>query len=64
VVHTSNFEHLDWFTAAEADTELSARTRRTLLDRAVREQRRVMAFHVPGRGSVARKGEAFEFRPE
>ena len=64
VVHRLNFQHLDWVTAAEADPELTAATRARLLERAVLERRRVMAFHVPGRGSVTRRDGAYDFQPE
>jgi hypothetical protein len=43
---------------------VTGRTRRRLLEQAVREGRSVVAFHIRRIGSVAESGDAFTFEPQ
>jgi hypothetical protein len=43
---------------------VTTRTRRRLLEQAVREGRSVVSFHMRRIGSVASAGDAFMFEPE
>jgi glyoxylase-like metal-dependent hydrolase (beta-lactamase superfamily II) len=63
-VHESQFTHPDLDAVVDTLPGVTARTRRRLLEQAVREGRSVVAFHMPRIGSVTASGKAFTFEPD
>lgn len=63
VLHEAQFEHPEWVTPMDAIPNLTVRTRRRLLEQAVRESRPVIGFHLAARGRVERRGNAFRLSP-
>jgi glyoxylase-like metal-dependent hydrolase (beta-lactamase superfamily II) len=64
LVHESQFAHPDLDAVVDTLPGVTGRTRRRLLEQAVREGRSVVAFHMRRIGSVAHSGDAFTFEPE
>lgn len=64
LVHESQFTHPDLDAVVDVLPGVTTRTRRRLLEQAVREGRSVVAFHMRRIGSVAASGDAFRFEPE
>jgi glyoxylase-like metal-dependent hydrolase (beta-lactamase superfamily II) len=63
-VHESQFTHPDLDAVVDTLPGVTTRTRRRLLEQAMREGRSVVAFHMPRIGSVAASGDAFRFEPD
>jgi glyoxylase-like metal-dependent hydrolase (beta-lactamase superfamily II) len=64
LVHESQFAHPDLDAVVDTLPGVTGRTRRRLLEQAVREGRSVVAFHIRRIGSVAESGGAFTFEPQ
>lgn len=60
-----NFAHPDWVNGFDMDGDMTAATRRRLLDMAVADQIAVLGYHFPfpGVGHVMKEGEAYRFVP-
>ena len=63
VIDESNFEHPDWVSAFESIPNMSVTTRRALIEKAIRENRLLVAFHLTARGYAERADGNYRFRP-
>jgi glyoxylase-like metal-dependent hydrolase (beta-lactamase superfamily II) len=65
VGHPIHLEQLQWTMRTDYQPELAARTRRLLLDRAAREQTRILAYHFdfPDLGYVQQQQNEWKWQP-
>ena len=61
--HLISFEHADWPSGSDQDTEMGIKARSMLLDRLASEKMQIIGYHLPypGTGYVERKDNAFRF---
>jgi glyoxylase-like metal-dependent hydrolase (beta-lactamase superfamily II) len=64
LVHESQFTHPDLDAVFDTLPGVTTRTRRRLLEQAIREGRSVMAFHMRRIGSVAASGDTYRLEPQ
>lgn len=62
VIDESNFEHPEWVSVFESIPNLSVRTRRALIEKAIGENRLLVAFHLSARGYAERADRNYRFR--
>lgn len=61
--HHLAFDHPDWKSASDQDTDMGVATRMALLDQLAYEQMQILGFHLPntGIGRVEKAGTAYRF---
>ncbi|QEE36060.1 MBL fold metallo-hydrolase [Octadecabacter sp. SW4] len=61
--HHLAFDHPDWKSASDQDTDMGVATRVALLDQLAYEQMQILGFHLPntGIGRVEKAGSAYRF---
>jgi glyoxylase-like metal-dependent hydrolase (beta-lactamase superfamily II) len=59
VLDEFNFEHPEWVSAFEMIPNMTVTTRRSLIERSIRENRLLVAFHLAGRGYAERAGASY-----
>jgi len=62
VIDEMNFEHPDWVSAFESIPNMTVTTRKALLEKAIRENRLLVAFHLAARGRAERAGGNYRLR--
>jgi hypothetical protein len=62
VIDESNFEHPDWVSVFESIPNMSVTTRRALIEKAIRENRLLVAFHLTARGYAEHADGNYRFR--
>jgi glyoxylase-like metal-dependent hydrolase (beta-lactamase superfamily II) len=62
VIDESNFAHPDWVSAFESIPNMSVTTRRALIEKAIRENLLLVAFHMAARGYAERTDGNYRFR--
>ena len=61
--HHLAFDHPDWKSGSDQDTDMGVATRVALLDQLAYEQMQILGFHLPntGIGRVEKAGSAYRF---
>jgi glyoxylase-like metal-dependent hydrolase (beta-lactamase superfamily II) len=62
VIDETNFEHPDWVSVFESIPNMTVTTRKALIEKAIRENRLLVAFHLAARGYAERAGGHYRFR--
>ena len=64
--HHLAFDHPDWKSASDQDTDMGVATRVALLDQLAYEQMQILGFHLPntGIGRVEKAGSAYRFEQD
>jgi glyoxylase-like metal-dependent hydrolase (beta-lactamase superfamily II) len=62
VIDEANFAHPDWVTAVEWNPRMAVATRTALIDKAIAENRLLIAYHMAARGHAERAGGSYRLR--
>ena len=62
VLDEANYEHPDWVSVVDAIPHLTIATRRYLIEKAIRENRLLVAFHMTARGYARRANGTYRLR--
>jgi glyoxylase-like metal-dependent hydrolase (beta-lactamase superfamily II) len=62
IVDEMNFEHPDWVSAFESIPNMTVTTRKALIEKAIRENRLMVAFHIAARGYAERTSGNYRLR--
>jgi hypothetical protein len=61
VIDELNFEHPDWVSVVDSIARMTATTRRALIEKAIRENRLLVAFHLAACGYAERADGHYRF---
>jgi hypothetical protein len=62
VIDEANFEHPDWVSVVESIPNMTVTTRKALIEKAIRENRLLVAFHLAACGYAERASGHYRFR--